>query len=485
MTDQKPAVDQSHRCRECGSSVRLGALGLGGHETFEWLASPPQSEMPSKKLAKRLGRFELLERLGAGGFGVVYRAFDLELDRAVALKVPHSGLLDEPGFWERFHREARHVAQLRHPGIVSVYEVGTAEDTPFLVAELIDGKSLGELLKEHEFLPDEAAHLCGQIANALHCAHEAGIVHRDVKPGNVMIDREGNPHLMDFGLAKRELVDATISVPGQVLGTPAYMSPEQAAGDVQQVDCQSDIYSLGLLLYELLTGERPFRGTPAMLVQQALHDDPPPPRALNDRVPRDLELICLKAMSKQPEDRYPSARELADDLQRFLRREPVKAHPAGPLKRIALWCRHRNRILGASTVAMAMFVMLALWEGVSLVFLAMGVLQVEDPGRTAAVIVTGLICFSALAAVAWIARTRILAALWFGFGASVVLLGFSVFCLLGWIEMAELSQPDVRIPVFSFFMIAAFFVFAAHCVSLTAYYANQRLFHWARQQRLN
>jgi len=231
----------------------------------------------------------------------------------------------------RLFREGRSVSNLRHPAIVPVYEVGLAEGVPYLVSEFIEGPNLSDVLTAREFTYREAAELTAALTDALQYAHDRGVIHRDVKPSNILFDVEGKPHLADFGLAKREAGEITMTQEGEILGTPAYMSPEQARGESQKVDRRGDVYSLGVILYRLLTGELPFRGNTRMLLHQILHDEPRPPRKLNDIIPRDLNTICLKAMAKEPAGRYASASDFGDDLRRWLRDEPIRARPVGTL----------------------------------------------------------------------------------------------------------------------------------------------------------
>lgn len=310
----------------------------------------------------RLGKFELLVELGSGSFGVVFRARDTELDRVVAVKLLRAGRLASRADLDRFLREARSAAQLKHPGIVSLYEIGqTADGASYLVEEFVEGLTLADRLEKDRIPPRQAAELVALVADALDYAHRHGVIHRDVKPSNILLDDRGRPHLMDFGLAKREIDDKPMTPDGEVLGTPAYLSPEQAEGDSHSVDNRSDVYSLGVVLYEILTGERPFRGNRRMLLLQVLEDEPRPPRRLNDRIPRDLETICLRAMAKNPAKRYQSAGDLADDLRRYLRGDAILARPIGRAEKLRHWCR-RNPLAASLLVAVSVGSVAGLWH---------------------------------------------------------------------------------------------------------------------------
>ena len=318
-------------------------------ENFETRV-PREPSSLANPVPPALPGYEVIRVLGRGGMGVVYLARQIRADRLVALKVILSARDATSVNQVRFRIEGEALARLRHPNIVQVHEVGGIEDTPFLALEYIDGGNLSELMTAGLPTARRAAELVEILARAIHAAHQEGIIHRDLKPGNVLLARDPDapedparlvPKITDFGLAKRVGTESGLTQTGEVLGTPSYMAPEQASGNAH-VGIPADVYALGAILYALLAGRPPFRAeSPWATIMQVIHDAPPPPSRHRPGLARDLEVICLKSLAKEPGDRYAGAHALAEDLRRWLADEPIRARPAGPARRLALWCRRR------------------------------------------------------------------------------------------------------------------------------------------------
>ncbi|MBE0540501.1 MAG: serine/threonine protein kinase [Verrucomicrobia bacterium] len=358
-------MTQTDSCPRCGSQLFseagaeycpkcLGALGFAPAppgEEADLLAAP---QLP------RLGDYALIKEIARGGMGVVYQARQLSLNRIVALKVVLHGPFSSPEFVTRFRTEATAIAGLQHPNIVAIYEVGQAGDDHFFSMEYIEGVNLAELTREQPLPARRAAAYLKTIAEAVHYAHQRGVLHRDLKPSNVLLDIFDQPRVTDFGLAKLLDSDAELTTTGQVLGSPSYIAPEQAAGKFTEAGASADVYSLGAILYHLLTGRPPFQGeTIPEILLQVQNTEPVSPRRLNPSVPPDLQTICLKCLHKEPSRRYASAHEFAADLGRYLANEPIYARAVAPAEKIWMWCRRRP-VLAALIVALHLAIGLGL-----------------------------------------------------------------------------------------------------------------------------
>lgn len=334
-------------CANCGATIPITAALKFEATTFV----PEQSQFTSELLAS-VGQYEILEEIARGGMGIVFKARQRGLNRIVALKMLLAGSSAERDHVARFYAEAEAVASLDHPGIVPVYEVGKNGDQIFLSMAYLETGTLSKRLQESPLTYREIASIMQSVALAVQFAHEHGVIHRDLKPSNILLDREGRPIVSDFGLAKNLNINNELTLTGQIVGTPAYMSPEQAAG--QSVGPSADIYSLGATLYKMLTGRAPFHSdTPHKTLAQVISCDPVRVQVLSPDVPKNLQTICEKCLQKEVKQRYLSAQDLADDLGRWLRNEPIQARPVSLLEKTRLWIRRRPTVAIATAAISA------------------------------------------------------------------------------------------------------------------------------------
>lgn len=375
-SERMPETHQRlERAKRCVDRLALAARRIPEHEDD---ASDPKggaSESPALATIRRIGRFQILSTLGAGGFGVVYKAFDPRTKREVAVKVPRLEVLASTEMRRRFELEASAAAKLDHPNIISVLEAGDADGVPFIVSPYVEGPTLAHWLKSHNHsvVPSHAALFARQLALAVQHAHDRGVLHRDIKPSNVLLAKSKDasdsgdltsftPKLMDFGLAKLAESTETMTGTGMILGTVRYMAPEQARGEHQSITTKTDVYGLGAILFELLAGRAPFDGASDIeVIGKVVAVEPTRIRTIRDSVPMDLETICLKCLEKDPSRRYSSPRELSADLGRYVDGEPIQARPVTTLERWAKWSRRHPS--AAALIAVAVVSVLALTAG--------------------------------------------------------------------------------------------------------------------------
>jgi len=385
-------------CGKCAAKMPQNALlGLCPACLLETglglLTDEPEAEVDSGRkestrpgtILQNFGDYELLEEIGRGAQGVVYRARQKSLNRTVALKVIGLGTWATEAHVKRFRREAEAAASLDHPGIVPIYEVGERDGSCYFSMKFVEGGQLDEVVRREPLSIQRAAELIAKVARTVHYAHEHGILHRDIKPGNILLDQKGEPHLTDFGLARLVETESTLTRTKEALGTPSYMAPEQAVGDNANLTSAVDVYGLGAVLYQLLTGQPPFAGgTSYETVKLLLDTDPRPPRLLNPKVDRDLSAICLKCLEKDLKRRYSSALALAEDMEHWLKHEPIRAKPSGVFTHTRKWVRRNpsTAVLVALLVALAAGLSVSVWnhKSVAVIPKSIAVLPFENLG---------------------------------------------------------------------------------------------------------
>ena len=333
-------------CPSCHTRLSVDEMLSEGYDEMSSVTVSATEVMP--KPGEMVGHFRIEKEIGRGGFGSVFRAFDTRLERWVAIKIPRTRRMSRRQA-ELFMREAQAAAQMHDPNIVTIHEVGRDGDRVYIASELVEGDTLVEWMKAKPRGWREIADVMAIIARAMHRAHERGVIHRDLKPRNIMMDTHDKPRVTDFGLAKREdPAVITVTRRGDVIGTPAYMPPEQASGTADLVDRRGDVYSMGVMLYELVAGKRPFRGETDLLINEVIECRPTLPRSINNNIPADLEAICLKAMAREPNKRFATAGEMADELQRFVAGKPTLTRPPTSMQR-AWYALSEHRV--AATIA--------------------------------------------------------------------------------------------------------------------------------------
>jgi tRNA A-37 threonylcarbamoyl transferase component Bud32 len=432
---------------------------------------------------RRFGDYELLEKLAIGGMGVVYKARQISLNRLVALKMIRSGEVASESDIRRFRAEAEMVADLDHPSIVPIYEVGEHGGYHFFSMKLLEGGTVAAHLDQYGSDPRAAVRVIATLARAIHHAHQRGILHRDLKPSNILLDARGEPLIADFGLAKRLNATSDLTSTGAIVGTPPYFAPEVTLGRKGTVTTATDVYSLGAILYALLTGRAPFQADSVWeTIEKVKEQRPEPPRQFNPQVDADLQTICLKCLEKDPASRYGSARELAEDLERWIRGEPILARPSTWRHRAWLWCRHPSRQREAGLYAVIIGLMLTAWALAGLIGISSRLLKLPLPGAQIIHICSFLfLACLPMILLGWYSMSCRAWAIRAGLSHSTVFLSTFIAYLLGLCSFGTEGFIAERYPTtramnhMLFFTIVAF-LFTAYCVANVSLWANR----WTR-----
>ena len=429
----------------------------------------------------RFGDYELLEKLAIGGMGVIYKARQVSLNRNVALKMIRSGEFATESDIRRFRAEAETIADLDHPNIVPIYEVGEHGGYHYFSMKLLEGGTLANHLDRYFSDPRAAARIVGTLGSAVLHAHRRGILHRDLKPSNILLDAKGEPLIADFGLAKRLDATTDLTAPGAVVGTPSYFAPEIAEGRRGAVTTATDVYGLGAILYALLTGRAPFHADTVWEMIEKVKEQPPqPPRQINPRVDADLQTICLKCLEKDPGSRYPGARDVTEELDRWSRGEPIDARPSNWHHRAWLWCRHPARQSEAGRYAVVIGLMLAAWAVAGITTISLGI--VTDPIPRFANFQVLLCLILGYLPMVWLGSCAISRKPWAiraGLFHGAALMGLNTvhalgFCFLDVGQVASESEPAMRSTSFTLFYIVIAFIFAEYVVANISLSANRR-----------
>jgi serine/threonine protein kinase len=440
------------------------------------------NELPS------IAGYDVLAEIGRGGMGIVFKARQARLGRIVALKMISYGRFSKEVHRTRFLGEAQAISRLQHPNIIQIHEIGELGGQPYFSLEFVEGGTLAKKLDNVPQAPVTAAKIIETLARAMHVAHQHGIVHRDLKPSNILIAPDGTLKISDFGLAKQLDQDLGQTQTGAILGTPSYMAPEQAAGLARAIGPRTDIYALGAILYEMLTGRPPFRGVSVLAtLEQVRSQEVLAPRRLL-KVPRDIEAISLKCLEKDPRKRYGTSLELAEDLNRFLLNQPTKARSPGLIARISLWCQRPDRIREAGTFLIFISIVLSIWNVSGIIISGYLYMNYPSPGRARlqlTVLLFGLylpyilIGYETTKQKLWAVR----AAAILGFGTLILTVGAicNIPWFISWVDMGGImATPEQRAPLFSllalFSAIQCFLFFAA----LTALRSKRRTENWAK-----